>query len=66
MVITIRFWGLLNLTLSILDDRWIEEGVRFFRLALRICQKTVLDVHLARHYRALWLFNKCLVDRWAG
>ncbi len=64
MIFQIRLWRLLSFLLVLLDDNWIEESMRWFRISIMVCQKWVLDVHIAQYYKAIWAFNKCLFERW--
>lgn len=64
MVFQFRLQRLASFLLVILDDNWIEESWRWFRVSVRICRKIVLDIHLAQRYKAFWVLDKCLFEKW--
>ena len=35
-----------------------------FRIGVRVMQMSLVDVHIAKRYKAIWLLGKCFFERW--
>ena len=58
MDLSFKLWRLFSLLLIILDDNFTEEGWRWFRLSIRVCQKTTLDIHPRYYYKSRCYFAR--------